>query len=416
MYKKFFNNFLRIPDDDTGTNNGGGGSGNTKSSADGGSQNVDDSDEPELGATSSDDIELYNRFQRGRGGRTARGPEPKGVIQKSLEKTYKEHEEGASEDNAEEEDDTTKEDDTKAPAAKKPAEEKKADESKTDDDDAILNVPLDSLKNKQGVPISDYVKDHIKTLRSSIGKYKTKAEELEKKLQSTEKAPPEELTKLQKENEELRARIDTEHFENSDAFKETYIAPLNAASKDVEKFFPAELDKEQTALLASKFEEAKNAAMKGDEITFYKVVDDISEEFIDGGSALKNAFAAKMGKFHEKLVDYTNAYKDKSEARKQHVEKFTKEMRQKNSGSIEVEIDSYVDKMVTDKAELIDALPEAIRTEYMKNLDEGKKVIKNGLARMALTGETPKEMREILKKGVIADAIVQENRVLATGY
>ncbi len=419
--------FIRLqkPQGDEGANNGGGGRGTGAQSSNADDSGVGGSDDAGDSTVDPSDISDFNRYQRRIGGRTIRtdgtkGEEPKGALASSLAKSLGgEADEEGDDDNKEEDDNTEEEGGENGDAGNKQRKDDKKPKSKeesTEDDDETA-IDFDALKTKQGIPVSESVKENIKKLQATARKWRTKAEELEKKSQSTDGSiDPVKYKEMETELTSLREKIEIEQFESSPAFIETYQAPLDKAKAELLKFMPKDIAQEEAAELSGLFQEAHMLAVKGEIADFHRTVDKITEAVLsDAGTSTKLAFAKRMDDYQEKILAWTEAMKDKGENRKKFVEKSLQEKRRKNVGSIESEMDSYVDNVLSAKADAIDSLPEAEREQYIQVVKKNATVVKNGLARMAVTGEIPKELNEIINKGVIADSITRDNQILVAG-
>ncbi len=433
----FHNHFLREPDNDNGNANGGGAAVSDGASTE---QNSDtnDADSTEHHGVSRSDIDLYNSRQRRIGGRTTDGRVREGVLHQALEEALGK---GAGSGNEEPKDkiqddkgDTKGQDQTKGKDADKKAD-KKADKAADEttgkekaageedtEEEAILKLDASKLVGKNGAPITADSQAHFEKIRGYVGKYKNQVAELEAKLaatQSTEKvAGSPEYEAVIKERDELRQRIDIEQFEQSEGFKLTYEKPYEDARAAVAKFFPSTgMDEDDFAKLSQAFKEANAAAAAGDELKFYSIVDEIADSsLITGGQSYKNKFAQRMETYYEKLTALTEAKTVKSEERKAFVEKNMMDVRGKNSRGAEAAVEDYTNRLLIDKAELLENVPEEMRNTYVKSIKDNVAIVKRDLAKMTVTGEVTEDLSKIIQRGVSHDALYQENQTLAAGY
>lgn len=419
-----FNKYLQAPEDDNGNGNGGGGS---QSGGQPPATDVDDSNSPEDSGVSSSDIDFYNTHQRRIGGRTTDGKVKEGTLQKALEKTEKGAGNGNQEPKDAKEEDSNKDSKWNSDGTKKETDEntrqkesdnKEADNKTGGEEEDILNLDPASLRSKSGAPITNEAQANFNKIKDFAKKYKSEVAELKTKLekaQSTESSAPE-VEAMKKELDELRSRVDIEQFESSEGFIQTYEKPMIDAKNAVAKFFPSSMEEDDVVKLTAAFKQAHDSAIKGNEVEFYRIVDDISDNLVDGGQSLKNAFAGKMEKYYEKLIAWAEAKTNKGEDRKKFVERNMQEVRGRNTKGVEASVEDYIRKVMADKAELLDGIDETQRTKYVKSIEDNRAVVKNHLAKMTVTGEVSSELAAIIQKGIVADSLGQENAILAQGY
>ncbi len=309
------------------------------------------------------------------------------------------------------------------PETKEPAKEEGADDEKetsketTNQDDSEEDEFDESkLRNKNGAPISQETGKFISRLKAKNKELKAAAEDASKKAQLTEPTKTPEYEKLLSDYTELKTKHDEHFFEQSDAFKAAFVAPVAEASKKIAKFFTA-LEADDRKALSDTFEEAIAAAESDDKIAFYKAVDSISSDFMpDAGRSATAAFGREMDSFFEAIQKKAKAFADKGEGRKKIVEAELEQRRSKNIGSVDSVLDRHIRSFEVSKSGVLSGLKGKELEEYKSLYLKGSALVKKHLNDFAVTGSIPDELASIISDGVTAKAIEHEAKLAWVAY
>lgn len=362
-------------------------------------------------AEDSDDVtpadrSLFNKYNKlGQDGK----PKRNSTLASALASVEQRENEDEDEDDNEEEEEEPR---PKAKKEKKPDPKPPTTESKEETDDDLLNLDVSKIQTARGGPISvnasqafDKLKKGLKLRVDEIASLKEENEKLKTQLTEIPKGDPE----LQKKYDALRDEYDTEYFERTDAFKEAYEKPIEAIKEAINGYFEIDPeDKETISTVSTLFKQAADAAAAGKRMTFIRILDKISDDHIEGSNAIKAMFSQDMVKWYEAIGEYTKIYASKDASRKQIIADKMKSRRSEGAGRIITTIDEGVSSFKRNKKVVIDNMPDKLRDEYVKEIDDYAASIKDSVADFQLTGTLTPAITEVLQKGITAKAIEKE--------
>lgn len=291
-------------------------------------------------------------------------------------------------------------------------EDDKQDDNKADDQEDEFDET--KLKNRNGAPVSQETGAFIKKLKGKVDQLKKQNEELSK-AQLTEKKN-EEYEKLLAEHKTLKEQYDEHFFEQSDAFKAAFIAPVQEASKRISKFFTG-LEEDDRKELAKTFDQVIAAAEGDDKIGFYKAVDSLVSDFMpDAGRSAVSAFGREMEDFYSALQKKTAAAANKGEGRKKIVEAELEHRRSKNISSVDSSLDRHLRTFEVQKSAVLNGLKGKELEDYKALYLGGAAKVKKHLNDFAVTGTIPDELAEIISNGVTSKAVEHEAKLGWVAY
>lgn len=321
----------------------------------------------------------------------------------ALQKAIEEGEGSNKEDNKGEIDDKEEED-------RQEPDEKEAEPKQLTDEELLKAKAL----RPDGREITLQPAVLIKNLKSRVQSQAAEIENLKKTVVPTEEIETlkSQLTEKDSKIQELQERIDEEFFENSEGFKQTFSEPLNKAISSVKKFFNhLSDDKAATSDVQSLFNEASEKAAAGDKEAYDVIVDKIAEEYIAGGTVLKNSFARNAERYFELYNQYAEAINTKGAARKKLVESRVSDNRSKDIASVENDIERAVKKHSIESKLFIDALPPDLKKSYQADINSMREAAKQGIAQFAITGKLPEILNTLISRGVTSNAIEKQREM-----
>lgn len=371
-----------------------------------------ESDEGNIGSDVSSDIDLYSSYHKlPRGSVTT--PIQKSIIGEAINNTEKEDEEKNDKKDGKEDsdskDDTSKEKDTKE------KDSSKKESTTEEDEEALLEIDPTKLTTKTGKPLSEASIKTITKFKNSLQRARAEIETL-KKSGVSDPQLTEKYTALEKERNELRNRIDTEHFEQSEGFKETFIKPAVEAGQRISEFFELDPTSDDFKDLQGLFGQAVESAEKGDKRSFFKIADKITSDHLEGGAAIQNIFAKEMQSLFDAYHTKAKALTDKGEERKKLVERNLEESRKKNVLSIDRDIESTVERFEASKQAVLTNLTGKEKEDYVALYKSNIPKIKQAMNEFAITGKISADLTEVINNGVTAKAIEHENKLAWTAF
>lgn len=405
MYIRSISSIIRGPEDGKGSSSGGGAEiGNDKPRNNGVPSVGNQSEEGELESGEPDaddgDSSLYNLYHgRDKGGRGRKS---------AIEDRLIEGESGEGE--SEEEDSSSEKEGSGSPKKKEAAKQQRPLDELTDEE--LLEIDPDKVVSATtGRPLSIESSKFINTLKKKL---KDATEKLSKVPDASKLTETPEYKELQDKYEKTKKELDTKYFEESEGFKETYIAPLNSAAASVESYFK-DLEPSSRGEVQELMKEAASFAGKGDRRGFAQVLDKL-DDVIEGGSGTKTMFAQDMQSWFNAFSAYTKGFSLSETERKKHIEKTLSERRKSNSMSFESDVDDSMEKFEVEKSVVIESLPEDIRKKYVGAYKGNADAVKKSLTEFSVTGKMTDDLKNIIRKGIYHDSIIQENEIAWAGY
>lgn len=291
--------------------------------------------------------------------------------------------------------------------------EQKRKERETLTEEELLNSG--EITTKDGKPVSAQVtvlvsslKKHLKDRSEEVARLKAEvAKGNNEALGNRIKELEVQLTEKEKTVSTLQEQIDSEFFEKSAGFLETFKAPVDKSLEQIveyfEKYNSPEYVKEQKAL-GDLMAKATKCANEGRRAAFLQVIDEIAEDYIDGGSSIKAAFVGDSKDFFNAQREYNKALTEKGENRKKLVQSKLEENRSKNRVGIERDIDSHLNKYEATNTRFLESLDETDRGKFKSLYVETAKNTKAMIAEYAATGVMPEALNSIIAKGITHDA------------
>lgn len=284
-------------------------------------------------------------------------------------------------------------------------------------DDELINL---ELTNKDGAPIGAKPAAGFKVLKerlkSVVEELKTlKSPEAQTKFTTEIETLKTQLTEREKKIEELSSQIEDEMFENSPGFKEAFQKPVDNSIASIREYIDLDPKENPEDFKAANtlFVQASRLAYLGKRREYLKVMDELCDTFVEGGQAVKTAFATDAVNFFTAQKALADAVADKSENRKTIVENKMAEARSKSYSTTEAGIKKFIGKFEADNQRYIESLPDKMRDNFKKSYDESNKTVRQALAQFAATGTLPPSLNEIIGKGIAYDAVESKS---ATGW
>lgn len=271
------------------------------------------------------------------------------------------------------------------------------------------------ITTKDGKPVSAQVtvlvsslKKHLRARSEEVARLKAEvAKGNNEALGNRIKELEVQLTEREKTVSTLQEQIDSEFFEKSAGFLETFKAPVDKSLEQIveyfEKYNSPEYGKEQKAL-GDLMAKATKCANEGKRAAFLQVIDEIAEDYIEGGPSIKAAFVGDSKDFFNAQREYNKALTEKGENRKKLVQSKLEENRSKNRVGIERDIDSHLNKYEATNTRFLESLDETDRGKFKSLYVETAKNTKAMIAEYAATGVMPEALNSIIAKGITHDA------------
>jgi hypothetical protein len=376
-------------------------------------------DKQEKETTAAEDREMFNKYNK----LNSRGlPKQNSTLLQALNNAEK------GEDEADELDDDQQDDQQDAPPPVRkekkvdllPPTDEKQEDPPVDSDDDLLKLDPAKIQNARGAPLSPKAADAFSRLKKGLTTKHTENEALKKeieglKTQLTEREgyDPE----LDKKYKSLKSEYDSEYFEKTDAFKEAYEKPIEVIKNDINNYFEIDpQDSDTIREVSGLFKQASELAAAGKKMAFAKVLNDIAEKHVDGGNVIQQMFSSDMLKWYDAINEYTKIYKVKDEERKQIISDKLKSRRNEGAGKIIGTIEEGVTSFKRNKKAVIDNLPDKLRDEYVKEIDDYAASIKDSVADFQLTGSLTPAITEVLQRGITSKAIEKELGIAWTAF
>ncbi len=302
---------------------------------------------------------------------------------------------------------------------KKPEEQKKPDEKKPDEEEddvkSLLGLDESTLTNARGEKITKETGKTIKMFKKTLERLNKENEEL--KARGTQDPElTEKLSKLEKENLELKNQMDSEYFEKSDAYKQAYVVPIQEKAKAIEEYFTDVKDKEELRQLNESWIKAERLAVKGDRLGFMKLADQIAEQFLEGGASISAAYAAEVRDYYTLIQDHNKISTEKGEDRKKIIASKLEGMRKQNLASTDRAIERHVDVFKANKRVVLDNLDDKTRKEYLETFEVPASKAKAAITDFMITGKINEDLEIIIQDGVTAKANQYESNLAWAAY
>ena len=368
--------------------------------------NNDDSDDTGDSGVTNRDLDVFNAYHK----LDQRTGERRGSTLGKFANQVDEEKEDSEED--------TKEDDFNQEEVSKQASSK--DEGKKElTDQELLELDETKLVNAKGQPVSAATSATIKKFKESLTKKTAAIAELEEKLkagpQLTEESP--EIKLIKEENSKLKKQIDDEYFEKSDAFKQAFVAPVQESISKLNQYFTHLTEDDGSAKeLNALFAKAGKAAKSGDRVGFAKILDEIAEDHVDGGTAMKSVFGSDMLEWFKLTQAHEKAFNDKNEDRKKIVTRTLAEQRRSNVSSIDRDIQDGVAQFEFSKKAVLDGLNGEEKENYTKLYKERFSKVTESIGEFSITGKVNKDLTDVINDGVIAPALKHELNIAWAGF
>jgi len=303
------------------------------------------------------------------------------------------------------------------PAKEAPVVEKKEIEL-SDEDKELLDIDETKVVNAKGNQVSRESADTMRKFKESLKKKAETIAELEKKLKETPQLTENsDFKAIKEENEKLKKQIDDELFEKSEGFTQAFVAPVNRSIEKIGKYF-SDIDPDDSSgkEINNLFKKAGVAAKAGNDITFNKILDQIAEDYLQGGVAMKAIFGKDMIEWYDATQAHEKAYSDKSENRKQLTTRLLAEQRKKNVMSVDNSINQYVSEFEISKKAVLDGLNDEERKNYSDLFKGRASKASDSISEFAVNGKINGSLTEIINDGVIAPALRHELDIAWAGY
>jgi hypothetical protein len=362
----------------------------------------DESDDAGDSGVSNRDLDVFNAYHK----LDQRTGERRGSTLGKFANQVDEEEEDGKEDSKEE---TFKQEDTFS----------KDDTKKELTDQELLDLDETKLVNAKGQQVSSATSATIKKFKESLTKKTATIAELEEKLkagpQLTEESP--EIKLIKEENAKLKKQIDDEYFEKSDAFKQAFVAPVQESINKLNQYFTHLTEDDGSAKeLNSLFAKAGKAAKAGDRVGFAKLLDEIAEDHVDGGTAMKSVFGSDMLEWFKLTQAHEKAFSDKNEDRKKIVTRTLAEQRRSNVSSIDRDIQDSVSQFEFSKKAVLDGLEGEEKENYTKLYKDRFNKVTESIGEFSITGKVNKDLTDVINDGVIAPALKHELNIAWAGF
>lgn len=396
-----------------GEESGSAGKGNAIKIEQGGQQDDDGDDSGDSAnnrAPSSRDLDVFNAYHKldkGGNGRTS-------TLNKFAQEAEEKQEE---EDSGQSEKKASKPDASKEKAPSKDGSNK---EEKTLTDDELLAIEEDKLVNAQGRPVSAATSQTIKQFKESLTKKAKAIAELEDKLknagtQLTEDSP--EIKAIKEENAQLKKRIDDEYFEKSEAFTQVFVAPVKNAERKLEEYFTHLTEGEDAAKeVNALFAKAAKAAKTGNRVEFARILDEIAEDHVPGGTAMKSVFGSDMLEWFKLKQEEEKAYANKDENRKKIVARALADQRKSNVLSIDRDMEDHVTQFELSKKPVLDGLQGQQKEDYVKLYKDRYNAVTESIGEFTVSGKINQDLTAVINDGIIAPALKHELDLAWAGF